>query len=294
MKDWKNILLATEQFLDNEYLDEYITLIESTNEVAAYMENHHVIPVAFYKQKYNLNTSRNRHEAERYANADPQNKTVLLAFSNHCRAHWLLTKCTTEKLAESSAIAFSRQIAGLKKLDNRFILSKKASSIDLGLTETEYDLLQLYINDVKASSSRFWSQDQDDWLRKNRYLYTAKQCAEHLSKTEKSVLCRCTQLGLKKVWYTEEDNAELIRYSKNHTAKECAEHFKTSEHNIIKRWRDLGFSKTFKWDAEKDNWLRENDHLYTVAELAEKLGTSKTAVMGRRWTLGITRWERSR
>lgn len=293
MKDWKNTLLATEHFLDNEYLEEYIILIESSHRVETYMENHHVIPVALYKQKYNLNTSRNRHEAERYANADPQNKTVLLTFSDHCKAHWLLTKCTTKELAESSAIAFSRQIAGLKKLDNKFILSKKSSTVDLGLTEFEYAHLQQYMNDIKTNNPRFWSPEQDDWLKKNRYLYTAKQCAEYLGKTEKAVLCRSTLLGLKKVWYSEEDNAALIKYSETHTAKECAEHFKTSEHNIIKRWRNLGFSKTFKWDNEKDNWLRENDSKYTVAELAERLGTSKTTVMGRRWTLGITRWDRT-
>lgn len=296
MKNLKSILLATGEFKDNEYLDLYIALMKSNSEPSGYKENHHVIPVAFYKQKYKLSTSKNRHEAERYANADPQNKTVLLAFSDHCKAHWLLTKCTTEKLAESSAVAFHRQIAGLKRSDGKFILNKKTSVVDLGLTETEYDLLQQYINDIKNRSTRFWSHEQDEWLRQNRPTHTLRQCAEHLNKTFSAVSCRCNYLGIKRVWQTDEENQELLEYSKNHTAQECADYFGVSKHLIVKRWRELGFRKAdyFNWTPEKDQWLRDNDSKYSVTELAELLGTSKTTVMGRRWTLGITRWDRDK
>lgn len=294
MKDWKSILLATGSFIDNTYLCEYIDLITKQHDVSSYMEKHHVIPVAYYKYKYDVDTRKHRHEAERYANADPSNMLVLLSFAEHCKAHWLLFKCTTDKLALANSAAFFKQISILERINNKIFLNKKTRIIDVGLTDQEYEQLQQYALEVKAAGNLFWSSDQDEWLRQNRYLYTAKQCAEHLGKTEKAVLCRCNKLGLKKVWYTEEDNAQLLEYSRTHTAKECAEYFGTSEPNIIKRWRDLGFSKTFKWDDEKDNWLRENDSKYTVAELAEKLGTTKTTIMGRRWTLGITRWERTK
>lgn len=293
MYNWKSILLATGSFIDNEYLAAYIELIDSFHEVTSYMENHHIIPVAYYKQKYNVDTSKHRREAVRYANNDPDNKLVLLSFADHCKAHWLLTKCTVEELATSSATAFLRQIAGLKYINEKLFLNKNHHIVEVGLTTNEYEILQQQVHDIKTNNERFWSSEQDDWLRQNRCQYTAKYCAEYLGKTEKAVLCRCTALGIKRIWHTEASDAELLEYSKTHTAKECAEYFGVSKALIAKRWRELGFSKTFKWDAEKDNWLRENDNKYTVAEMAEKLGTTKTTIMGRRWTLGITRWDRT-
>lgn len=292
MKDWKSILLATDNFIDNEYLDQYIALICATHTITSYMEKHHVIPVAYYKRKHNITEDKYGHKARQLADADTLNEMVLLSFACHCKAHWLLTKCTTEELSTSSAIAFMRQIGCLKHLDAKVFLNKWDRIIDVGLTDEEYQVLQQYIEDIKNSSSRFWSPEQDSWLKQNRYSYTVKQCAEVLGKTESAVRSRCKVLKLQKVWHTEEENAEFLKYSETHTAQECADHFGMSKHNVVKRWRDLGFSKTFKWTEEMDSWLRENDTKYTVAELAEQLGTTKTIVMGRRWKLGITRWER--
>ena len=155
-------------------------------------------------------------------------------------------------------------------------------------------MLQKYVEEIKAKSKKYWSAEQDEWLSKNRQNHTAKYCADYLGKTVSSVYCRCHLLGLNRVWQSDEENAKLLEYSKTHTAKECAEYFGVSKHLIVKRWRELGFSKAdyYEWTAEKDQWLRDNDSKYSVAQLAEKLGTSKTTVMGRRWTLGITRWER--
>lgn len=294
MKDWKVILLSTNQFIENEYLDSYIELISKQAEINGYMENHHVIPVAYYKAKYNLDTRSHRHEAERYANADPANAVVLLSFADHCKAHWLLAKCTEPQLANASAAAFLRMIASLKNSDGQILLSRKTGLIVLGLTEEDYKTIQQQSSEVKTFSSRYWTPEQIQWLKTNRQKYSIGECAKYLGKTTRAVSCQCNVLGLKKVWHTEEDNQALLEYSKTHTAKECAVQFNTSEANIIKRWRELGFKKhTYEWTPEKDAWLRENDAKYTVAELAEFLGTSKTTVMGRRWTLGITRYERN-
>ena len=296
MKDWKSILLATSSFIDNEYLDLYIKLIASSHEVVSYMEKHHVIPVAYYKYKYDIDTRKHRREANKYANADPDNACVLLSFADHCKAHWLLIKCTTTELSAASSAAFFRQIAGLRCIDNKFFKKQHSRIYDIGLTKEEYTWLQHQAEEAKLNAAHYitWTPEQDEWLRQNRYLYTAKQCADILDKTEKAILCRSTALGLKKIWYTDEENAEFISYSETHTADECAIQFKTSKHNVIKRWRDLGFSKTFKWTTEMDIWLRENDDKYTVAEIAEHFGTTKTVIMGRRWKLGITKWERTK
>lgn len=293
MQDWKTLLLSTEKFIDNEYLEEYITLISTPSAVQPYLEKHHVIPVAYYKHKYNLDTKSHRHEAERYANADPINKLVLLSFMDHCKAHWLLAHCTVDDLAAASVSAFLHLIAGLKTADGQFFLAKKTGLISLGLTPEEYEAIQQQAVKIRRADPRYWSPEQIQWLKENRPKLTLAQCAEHLGKTTRAVACQCTVLGIKRCWRTEEDDNALLEYSTEHTAKECAEHFGISEALVIKRWRELGFSKTFKWDTEKDNWLRDNDSKYSVAELAEKLGTTKTTVMGRRWTLGITRYSRS-
>lgn len=299
MEDWKSILLATGEFKNNEYLDLYITLLASEdNPSALYKEKHHIIPVAYYKYKYNMNTSSSKRikEVRKQADTDPLNDVVLLSFADHCKAHWLLSKCTTERLSTASATAFMRQISALKQVGAKFCVQNYAAIVDVGLTDAEYKLLQQYIEDIKAKSQKYWSAEQDDWLRLNRSKHTAKYCADYLGKTEKAVYCRCTQLGIKREWQTEEENQELLEYSRSHTAQECADHFGVSVHLITKRWRELGFRKAdyFNWTPEKDQWLRDNDNKYSVAELAELLGTSKTTVMGRRWTLGITRWDRDK
>lgn len=295
MRDWKSILLATDTFIANEYLDAYISLISMQHETLPYMEKHHIIPVAYYKHKYNIDTRKHRREATKYANADPQNDVVLLSFADHCKAHWLLIKCTVGPLSTANAIAFFRQIAGLRCIDDKILRQQHKRIFDTGLTKNEYEWLQQQAIEVKANTkyNTTWTPEQDEWLKQNRPKHTAKYCAGYLGKTENAILCRSTFLGIKRQWQSEEENARLLEYSKTHTAQECADYFGVSKHLIIKRWKELGFSKTFKWNEKKDNWLRENDSKYTVAELAEKLGTTKTTVMGRRWTLGITRWDRN-
>lgn len=291
MKDWKTILLATGSFIDNNYLDDYISLINKPHEIFPYMENHHVIPVAYYKHKYNIDTHKHRREATRYANADIQNEQILLSFADHCKAHWLLFKCTTGQLAIANSVAFFRQTAGLRCIDEKIFRKQRDRIFDTGLTKSEYDWLQQQATEVKTNLKYTitWTPEQDEWLKQNRPKYTAKYCAEYLGKTEKAVLCRCTQLGIKRKWQSEEENTKLLEYSKNHTARECAEYFGVSEHLIIKRWRELGFSKNFKWTEDKDKWLRENDPKYSFDELAEILGTTKPSIMNRRCVLGITR-----
>lgn len=294
MKDWKSVLLDTGSFIDNEYLDCYIELVNASHDNLSYMEKHHVIPVAYYKHKYNIDTRKHRHEAERKADADAQNALILLSFANHCKAHWLLTKCTIGRLAVANSYAFIKQVSALKPLNEKIILNYKDGIIDVGITDREFEQLQQYINELRTDSTVYWTAEQDEWLKQYRPKHTAKYCADYLGKTESAILTRCTQLGIKREWQSEEENAKLLEYSKTHTAQECAAYFGVSKHLIVKRWRELGFSKTFRWTDEMDTWLRENDSKYTVEELADHLGTTKTVVMGRRWKLGITRWERTK
>jgi len=58
----KEKLLKTEQFIDNIYLEQYIQIIENTQKINGYFEDHHIIPVSYYKNKYYCKT---RSEAEK-------------------------------------------------------------------------------------------------------------------------------------------------------------------------------------------------------------------------------------
>ena len=82
----KNYLLSTNVFIDNDYLDIYINLINNyqVNVSNNYCEKHHILPVAYYKHFYNCKT---RFEAEKYANNDKNNILVNLLYKDHCKAH---------------------------------------------------------------------------------------------------------------------------------------------------------------------------------------------------------------
>ena len=96
----KKILLKTDLFEDNQYLDRYLALVSFSAIANSYTEKHHIIPVAVYKIVNNYKT---RAEAEKIANTDKNNALVNLTYRDHCLAHCLLYFCTVGKLRQASA-----------------------------------------------------------------------------------------------------------------------------------------------------------------------------------------------
>ena len=83
----KDVLLATTLFINNQHLDDYLELIYTNNITEPskyYCEDHHAIPVAYYKKIYNC---KSRAEALQYADADKNNFTSRLLYKDHCKAH---------------------------------------------------------------------------------------------------------------------------------------------------------------------------------------------------------------
>ena len=80
----KQCLLNTGYFVDNQYLDDYIDLIQKPFSLTNYTEDHHVLPVSYYKYKYNC---KDRKEAKILADKDVNNLKIKLSFANHCKAH---------------------------------------------------------------------------------------------------------------------------------------------------------------------------------------------------------------
>ena len=83
----KQELLQTGYFIDNKYLEQYLELIEKPFYFTTNYEEHHIIPVCYYKTVHKYKT---RKEAEKIADS----RKIKLTIADHCIAHWLLYKCT--------------------------------------------------------------------------------------------------------------------------------------------------------------------------------------------------------
>ena len=274
----KEALLSFDGVIDNEYLDQYIELVNSTISFsdADYAERHHVIPVAFYKEKYNCNS---RPEAEfDFANKDTQNKLVLLRYRDHCLAHWLLTKCTSGILLRTSVTTF------INMTGDNSLLNKDTLSEDL------LQKIQEYRNALREESDLFWSAWQDQWLIENRATKTFKECAEFLNKPDYCIQTRCRLLGLLKRpgWTTEEEQYLIANYGK-YPIKHLSKHLSRSYDSIAAKANALELTKASKYTPEQETWLTEN-YIYkcSLKECADYLNRTMKSIITKVNELGIS------
>lgn len=89
-------VLLTYDFIDNQYLDEYIELILNnygTSLKKGCTQKHHVIPVScYFKDSFDFTS--HRKAALQLANKDPNNYQVNLDYATHLKAHYLLCRCS--------------------------------------------------------------------------------------------------------------------------------------------------------------------------------------------------------
>lgn len=288
----RDILLTKNIFIENDYFEEYLELFSKASSISTtYSELHHLIPVSVYKHQHKINTKNHRHTAERCADADPDNRKVLLSYADHCKAHWLLSKCMVAPFNQYNETAFLRMTSVITK---NLQIVKKAYVVVNGLTVEEYRQLQEYVDEVKLNGSWCWTTKEDQWLSENFRKFSVEECATYLHRSSRAIRCRAAKLNLKHIGWTPEMDTQLITLYiiQNKKADECAEFFKMSKANIVKRCRELNLKKAKQWTIEEDEFILQNDSKMTVPELAKALGVSKTTLMGRRWTLGITKFDR--
>jgi hypothetical protein len=95
----KQLLLNTGRVIDNQYLDEYIELILNninTTEEKNITQKHHCIPVFCYlEEEVNIphDTNKRRKLATKLADSDSNNYQINLKYSDHIKAHLLLSRC---------------------------------------------------------------------------------------------------------------------------------------------------------------------------------------------------------
>lgn len=151
----KNILLNYD-FIDNDYLNAYVNLINlhSTQTNISYTERHHVIPICYYKNRYNCST---RAEAKKIAEADNNNYIVFLSFTEHVYAHYLLYMCTTAKVKFANKCAFFRLIAPVFT-DTDLNIRVNQYTNDNKLMHEDLSVVYQYISALRNQiDNDFWS-----------------------------------------------------------------------------------------------------------------------------------------
>ena len=296
VKNMKQTLLNTGIFIDNKYLDSYVKLISKQHKIKGYAEWHHIIPVSYYAKLHNLQLGKSgRHKAEVIADADINNKKVLLSYADHCKAHWLLSKCLVAEYAKSSASAFLKMLNVVR--DDLTIVRYKAV-IFSGLTKQEYKSLQNKISEIKELNPRYWKKEDLDFLAENYKKYSLDELAKKLGRTKNSLrsIAQIKGIDKRRIFWTDERIEQLrhLYLDLDKSALECAKILGVAEATVIKQCRICGFRKAKSWTEEEDKFIIENDSKYTVEELAKILKVSKTTLMGRRWTLGLTKWDRTK
>ena len=156
----KQKLLDTNYFLDNAYLNFYISLIcKNLDNVHVKFETqrHHILQVAYYKflgyDYYN--------NAEHKALID-QNNIVELKYCDHVLAHMYLAKCTISPLKEANLYAFFRMYKKICAEEFTNISFTESQLAELQACYTQY--LNFNSSRTKGTANpnygKLWSEKQ--------------------------------------------------------------------------------------------------------------------------------------
>lgn len=131
-------------FLDNEYLDKYIAVIEANLETRRDRKRtqaHHAIPVNSY---WTSNEPYKRTEALKLARADELNFEVHLLYKDHVIIHSLLTLCTNldplqEKYETQADLRKRNSQIGVDAANRKGVLKHFKTSTERSETRREAD-----------------------------------------------------------------------------------------------------------------------------------------------------------
>lgn len=259
----KEKLLATNCFIDNEYLDQYLELVNSSTTGT---EVHHILPRSYFK------------ELEiKIDNSD--DNLVKLSFADHCKAHWLLYYCTIGKLKKASQASFILMTKAFLKTDSI------ADSVD-------YNLLQQKWEEFKNDSSTdFFSTDEEQFIIQNYNKLSHKQLALKLNRTARSICQKATLLGLRTKqpnWWSKEEKQYLIDNFGKKTLVEIAKEIGRSYSSVRKMTEILQINvQRDYWTTDEINFVKENYSKLGMVGCAEKLNRTPRAVQFKATTLGL-------
>jgi hypothetical protein len=126
----KTTLLNTGSFLDNNFLEKYLSIFEEPLNDSQKLESHHILPKAYFNM------------TNQKIDRSPLNLRTI-TFKNHYLAHYYLYNCTTGLLKKHMAKQFSR-------------LNLKISMVSFDIMSQIYEVIrdndrQNYVNFIKTA-----------------------------------------------------------------------------------------------------------------------------------------------
>lgn len=268
----KKLLLETNYFIDNEWLDKYIKLISNQTNIG-YFEKHHFIPVSIYKYKYKCKT---RYEAEKLADQDANNFLVKLSFIDHCKAHLYLYNCTKNEIKHSNEVAFKTMVEDKVKIKNS------------DLTKEEEQLLIEWKNKILVKSDWYWSESEEQWLKENYNKLSQIEIAKYLNRSIKSIGHKAKRLNLtiQNNWTVEEINW-LKENRAKYSLQECADKLGRSICALRHYCLKLDIQAIPNWTVDETDWLKQNYKIKSLTECATHLGRTESAIKNKLNELGL-------
>lgn len=264
----KSYLLSLGCFIDNEYLDEYLSFVEQSFSIPnnTYTEKHHVIPRSYYNSDYSKLVP-----SEDISLSDPYNRLVELTYSDHFYAHWLLYNCTISKLKTSNAkaiiamsgkpniLSFSKETIKQtcteikRNLDFYWSSEDDAKLTDLYNANTSYKAMASILHKTPGAvrtrvtilklSSRTWTTEEETWLKLNYADLGKDACAQYLNRTPGSIEHKINKLKISTRIWSNEDTAWLIANYANTPISTCAEFLNRSCSSITSKAHSLNLAK---------------------------------------------------
>lgn len=221
MEKLKTKLLATNYFIDNEHLDEYIKLVTNfaVEKSVFKTQSHHILPKTYFR---NLNLPID----------DSVDNLVELLFRDHVKAHWLLQKCTTGFLHRNNGYALRYLLANLKKYST-------------SLTEEDFASFQQMYEDSIL-------QIEKDTFINFYYSHSCKEVAAYFNIGLNTVTRLATEYNCFKLpkrhsakSRTTIDQNTLYQYYviENHSIKDTAKYFNVDKSTIIRRLHDYNIAQ---------------------------------------------------
>ena len=195
---------------------------------------------------------------------------VQLLFKNHCKAHWLLYKCTVGEQKQAMATAFLSMIS--------FKSSKTV--LELGLTAADYQELQEYVTSIKMDPTlNYWTPEEEQFLLKNYPISGQRYCAEALNKSLTAISAKANVLGIAMdKWWTEAEIKWLVENYAILGARACSQHLNRTYGSIVTKASELELTKDQTYSEQDKLFIVDNYPKYGAAYCANRLGKTKEAI----------------
>jgi len=205
MKELKDILLERD-FIDNNFLDIYCELIklnENKKEIKNKTQEHHGIPVCWFRYHFsNVNDIANHpRRAKTLADNDPENVFVNVDYKTHLLLHYYLALCAPPYLKTGLENAFIRMTS------RKYKLGTFNPNVELSEYNNLYEDWIKGMSDRKKGKSAYWniglkrSEEQkrnQSKKTKGRHLHPETEFKKG-HKFPKEIIDKCANAHKKKV-----------------------------------------------------------------------------------------------